>query len=456
MKRLLIISSHFPPDGGAGTHRIVRFARHLHAYGWEISVLTMDPQYYPSGTQTDTALLSEVPDDVRVYRTKVLRGVTTLIRVRDWLKRAQTAGASLSTGAQAGAAPSSSLTRKLKDMVTDLCSVPDRDIGWFGYAVRRGEAVIRRHRIDMIFSSAPPFTCHVIAGALRRRCKVKWVADFRDPWARAPWARDNSAPAWKRAVQRVLERRTVQSADAVILNTQPMHDDFAAYYGPAVGGKLHTVTNGYDAEQIDPYRGAARDTAGTLVLTHAGSLYRERSPKTLLVALASAIQSRRIPSNGIQVHFVGWISDGFGVPALLKELKLESVVHLTPPIAHRESLKMLAASHVLLVMQPGTHLQVPVKLYEYMAFRKPILALAEPGAVADIVHEGRLGLVVGPEDRDGIERALCQLYEHRDRLSDLFPIDVEYVTRYDGRILSRQLKRVLERVSDGYSHDTHS
>ncbi len=446
VKRLLLISSHFPPDGAAGTHRVMRFTTHLYASGWDVSVLTMDPAYYLSGTQTDERLLAAIPGDIHIYRTKALRGVTALIRLRNRLSRARRASqpppATLDTGGARHASPS----RRLKDAFTDLCAVPDRDVGWLWYAVRRGAQIIRRNGIDVILSSAPPFTCHVVADVLRGMYGRKWVADFRDPWSRSPWATPERAAGWRGAVHRWLERRTVEHADAVILNTKRMHAEFTTYYGPSNARKFHTVTNGYDLELLQPYINTPKDHAGPLTLTHAGSFYRDRQPAALLTALASVIRQGRIPTDGILLHFVGAIAPRFEVPALISQLRLESVVRLTPPVPHHESLRSLSQSDVLLVVQPGTSLQVPVKLYEYMAFGKPILALADRGAVADLVDEGRLGLVVPPEDVTEIGNALCMLYEHRNRLSELFQPDEAYVKSFEGKILSMELQKILERI----------
>jgi glycosyltransferase involved in cell wall biosynthesis len=110
-------------------------------------------------------------------------------------------------------------------------------------------------------------------------------------------------------------------------------------------------------------------------------------------------------------------------------------------------LQYLAESDVLVVIQPGTHLQVPVKLYEYMPFRKPILALAPAGALRTIIEDGGLGLVVTPDDPDAIEDAICHLYEHRHRLAERFHTNSTYIDQFDGAVVSRQLQRILETVS---------
>jgi glycosyltransferase involved in cell wall biosynthesis len=299
----------------------------------------------------------------------------------------------------------------------------------------------------VILSSAPPFTCHLVAGLLSRCCDVKWVADLRDPWSRALGEAGNDALG--KAISIVGSGQTIHRADAVILNTQPMRDEFRQHYGPALAEKFYVVTNGYDEELVEPYRNQLKHHQEKLIITHVGSLYRERNPQSILQALSLLIQKGSIPANSVELHFVGGISKQFAVQQMVSSLNLQSVVHLTPTVSHGNSLRCLAQSDVLLVIQPGTHLQVPVKLYEYIAFRKPILALAPAGAVADIVQQGNLGIVADPDDVEAIAQALSQLYEHRHRLAEAFPYDEGYIQQFDGNVLSARLQAILAKVSRG-------
>jgi glycosyltransferase involved in cell wall biosynthesis len=323
----------------------------------------------------------------------------------------------------------------------------DAEIGWFLPAIREGQRLISRQRPDVIFSSAPPFTCHLVAGWLAWRHGIRWVADFRDPWARSPWKRADLTDPWKIRLREWLERKVVEHADAVILNTPLLWDEFAAYYGSRLAAKFHTVTNGYDAEQLAPYLVPSdRPGRSRLVLTHAGSLYRQRDPKPLVRALASAIEKGRISADGIELNFVGSVSPEFRLPEAIADLGLASVVRLTPPVTHERAMQHLVRSDALIVIQPGTRLQVPLKLYEYLPFLKPILALAPAGALTAIAEGSGLGLVAAPDDSRAIEDAICQLYEHRHRLAERFRPDPAYIAQFESGVVSRQMQRILETV----------
>ena len=313
---------------------------------------------------------------------------------------------------------------------------PDDEIGWLAPAILRGQRIVRRQRIDVVLSSAPPFTCHLIGHALKSLCAVRWVADFRDPWARSPWGKHGSARAhnW-------LEARVVKAADGVVLNTPELHREFADWYGPEFAQRFHVVTNGYDADILEPYAKALPAAPPPLVLTHAGNLYGARDPLPLLHGLAKCLRDGGVPRNGLRLNLVGKMP-AFDVDSAIAHLELGDVVTRTPPVPHLQSLEILAASHVLVVIQPGTALQVPAKLYEYLGLRRTILALADQGAVARIVRDGAFGLVVSPDEVHGIAAALADLYR-RHRTLVQTAMDNSVVTDFDARRQSENLRRIL-------------
>ena len=190
-----------------------------------------------------------------------------------------------------------------------------------------------------------------------------------------------------------------------------------------------------------------------LVLTHAGNLYGARDPLPLLQGLAKCLRDGAVPQNGIRLNLVGKVSSAFDVGGAIARLGLDGCVTRTLPVSHDESLRMLAASHVLVAIQPDTTLQIPVKLYEYVGLRRTILALAEEGAVARLVRGGGFGLVVSPSDVDGIAAALTDLYRRRETLVQI-NIDNARVADFDARHQSIVLMDILSTlVTRAAPHD---
>ena len=438
MNRLLLVSSHFPPDRSAGTHRVVRFANYLQDHGWSVHVLTIDPAFYRRSIPVDDALLSRVDSDLTIHRTGVFRGISTLVKWRDRLS-SKPSVTPATNGRSDVASTSAGWRAWRRQVMSSVFAFPDDEVGWLPAAVACGVRAVKRERIDVILTSAPPFTCHLIGRALKATCGIRWVADFRDPWSRAPWGKHGSAGG-----HRWLEAQVINSADAVLLNTPELSREFTQWYGPEVARKLHVVANGYDADILDPFAVLPSPPAPPFVLTHAGNLYGNRDPLPLLQGLAECLRDGFVTKESIRLNLVGKVATQFDVDGAIARLGLTGVVTRTPPVVHEESLKALAASHALVVIQPGTSLQVPAKLYEYVGLRRPILALADEGGVARVARESGLGRVVSPADVPGIARAVQLLFRQNSKATG--PADETLIQRFDARRQSEILGAILSRL----------
>ena len=437
MKNLLLVSSHFPPDRSAGTQRVLRFANYLQDHGWSVFVLTVDPASYRRSIPIDRALSGRVDPRITVYGAGALRGVSTLVRWRDRLKMSRSA---MLPGTERRAADGTASEKNAwrRHVMASVFAFPDAEVGWCGSALMRGLQIIRRHQIQVVLSSAPPFTSHLVARALKMMCHVQWLADFRDPWSRAPWGKLGSARA-----RQWLETQVVSGADAVVLNTEELLREFAEWYGPRTAKKFHVIANGYDADIVERFARIPPPPAPPLILTHAGNLYGNRNPIPLLEGLAACLRAGLVPRHGIRLNIVGKISSKFNVHGTIARLGLGEIVVTTSPVSHDESLQILAASHMLVVIQPGTALQIPAKMYEYIGLRRPILALTDEGGVARVAHDSGLGIVVPSTDAQSIAHALTQLYATHGA-GNPPPVDDALARRFDAR---RQCEILAELVS---------
>lgn len=437
---VLIVTTNFPPDRRAGTHRLLRFTRNLDALGWRVFVLTMDPRSYRPGVPVDDKLLAEVPSSVHVTRTRV-----------PW--RAE-ATPNVGGAAAASAGPAQPprpgrnrgrLERSLRRFWQDLTTTPDPELAWWVSAVPVGASLVREHGVSVVLSSAPPFTSHLVAAEIARRTGVPFVVDFRDPWSRAPWALEWRNQGWTGWVHRRLERYTIRRAAKVVLNTRAMQDDFVAHYPPETAAKFVTIPNGFDSDALERGVRLVARTApdGTLVLCHTGNLYQARDPRPLLRALARVLSDGSMPADAIRLQFVGGAGGEFDTSGEVARLGLTQAVEFVPPVSHGESLGYLRAADVLLVVQPDTAVQVPVKLYEYLWARKPILALASPGAVADLVAEGHVGTVVDARDETAIADALRTFYRRRASLGTDYVAPEAFLQQLEGTTLARRLHDLL-------------
>jgi glycosyltransferase involved in cell wall biosynthesis len=361
---------------------------------------------YLSGTATDEALLARVPDSVRVIRSGALRGFSRLGSLLQPLKNAlrgtgntQSAPASSSTSAPSPSSPG------LKTLVEELCAMPDKDVGWLAPAITRALPALSTSRPDVIFSSAPPWTTHLVAGTLASALGRPWVADFRDPWVRSPWTRYQTSVA--KAVARRLEAAVVRRAAAVVFTTESARREFERFYGDDAGRRFHVVYNGCDPADVRPMDPRSDD--GQFVLLHAGTLYGGRSPEPLIRAVAS-VRAQHEQGRRLRLRFLG--STGFpgvDLEGLCRSLGLQEVVEFLPRVDRAASLREMQRASALVILQGGTAMAIPGKLYEYLAVGRPVLALAEPGEMTSLITANRIGVVATPNDWSDIERALVGL-----------------------------------------------
>ncbi|MDZ7311395.1 MAG: glycosyltransferase [candidate division KSB1 bacterium] len=457
----------FPPLARAGVHRTVRFVRYLAPLGWDITVLTPDESYYPVNSPIDRELLKKIPASVKVEPTKIFRGVTKILELkarhagkshkppiresnREERLKPSDAGTAHSNDHRLGEAVQTRrgqegrrrhFFQRGKDFLSELMSIPDKDVTWLPYAFPAALRLHRREHFDVIYSTAPPFTGHLVAYLVKKVTGLPWVADFRDPWARAPWKAELMNGTLRGRAADKLEAKFVRAADRVILNTDWAARDFSEFYGAAIAQKFVVIPNGFDPEDFAGVQFPQKKNK-KLVITHTGSLYRKRDPLQFFDAVGKLVASGQIKPEELELRFVGGIA-----PELYRSFQyaeaLQHVLHVIPPVSHREALAFQAESDVLLILQPGTSVSVPGKIYEYIAMRKKILALTPAGATADVVRNYNLGFVVDPEDRVGIQRALLQLVSEF-RNGGLAPIPADGAfSKYDGVTLTKQLHEEL-------------
>jgi glycosyltransferase involved in cell wall biosynthesis len=456
-RRALVVAYCFPPHAAIGTHRTLRLVAHLASHGWDVDVLTVDPAFYLSGTPVEETLERSVPVNTRVVRTRALRGFSALGRWLDPVKRAvrgprgqggSTAVSTVAAAAAGGAAPTpghggagagtAEAAAGVKTLVEELCAMPDKDIGWYLPAVLAGVRAFRGTPPDVVFSSAPPWTTHLVAKSLARLLGARWVADFRDPWVRSPWTRYRTAAAMSMAAR--LESAVVRRADAVLFTTDSARAEFATYYGLNEAPRFHTVYNGCDPSEFP--RRQPEIHANRFVLLHAGTLYGGRSPAPLLSALAGLRQRHPQSAARLRVQFLGSTSfPGIDLRRTCDELGVSDIVEFLPRVERSRSLAAMQDASALLLLQSGTAMAIPGKLYEYLAAHRPVLALCEPGEMADFIRTHRLGVVAAADDTSEIESALLRLLS--PGLESFAPASPDL---FDGRLRAAEIARVMERV----------
>lgn len=422
MPRVLIIAWYFPPVGGPGVQRTLKFCKYLPREGWEITVIGgIDP-----GEHQDPALASEIPSGVIVQRFG--RPDTRWRRLRTWLFARRLGPIGLG---------------RLGHWIGLFKDFPDTMREWADAVVEVAVTAHQRQPFNVIYTSSYPYSVHLAGAALKQRLGLPWVADLRDPWAENELMLGH-LPRWMRARHARAERRMIETSDAVIC----AHPGHAARLRDLYGlspSRCLAITNGYDPED---YRDFPEPTPigpdGVVRLVHTGSFYGAYSPAPLLRALVEAW--RPLPA-GIQVlelRLVG--GDGDVIFPDLPGLR----VVVRPRVSHAEALQEQAAAHFLLCVFDRTAgvTHLPGKLFEYLASGRPILGiLPTEGTMAAIIERTRAGRVADcdrpKEIIAALQASMADLVASKRGLSP----DHHVVARYSRPELANQLSAVLNVVT---------
>ncbi len=446
-KNLLLISANFPPVSTSGVHRMIRIVRYLHEMGVRITVLTADEKTLAKSFKYDDGLLEKLPPDIEIIRVPAFQGIKRLLDLKN---RVRASNGAPQTGKVTKApnrpSPSGkkqkSLLRRTFDAITLNLNSPDNYAMWIVPAIRDGRRLIAERGIRNILSSSPPGSAHVVAYYLKKQTGVHWIADFRDPWAKKEW-RNPEMTAFKRRVNVRYEAKTLRSADRIIMNTPEMLEIYLQAM-PELAQRAEVVPNGYDPADYQMLPSPPSRNGGPFCLLHTGTLYRGRSPVPFLRAWGEAVRSGRMPTSAMLVKFIGSVSNfAAEIEALSREYGLGDWIELVPPVPHRQCLVEMTRADALLLLQPGTRIQIPAKIYEYIAVRKPIFAISPPGVISRMMREYNLGWWADADDINQIREALIGMAQFFESPQSPWPINESVLEAFDGRRLVQQIGALL-------------
>jgi glycosyltransferase involved in cell wall biosynthesis len=400
---VLYVAYFFPPLGGGGVQRTVKFLKYLRPHGWRGEVVTVRAREY---WVADDSLAADVPDDTTVWRTRALTGLTLL----HWLRRRRRAAPPAAAAAGAASGPrSATLFRRLR-WLSSWCLIPDAYIGWLPFAWAAVRRRLRTGGIEVLITTSSPDTAHLIGLLARRRFAVPWVADFRDPWVRritfrAPTPLHRRLHAW-------LESRVLHRADRILVTNAATRDDFLARHPTVPAARFVVIPNGFDPADVALLAAsppAAATPPAPLRLLHAGLLAGERTLAPITAALSQLFATHADWRGRLQLEQLGpreRIND-----RLVAAAQLSEVVSFKPPVTHDAVLRAMRAADALVLLEVGDArgaLITPGKIFEYLASGRPILAVVPEGPAAALVREMRAGEVVSPAETDAIAAVLAR------------------------------------------------
>lgn len=437
-KKLLMLAYGYPPRYAGWTERSVKFVKYLPEKGWTPVVVTR----------------VEGSNDARVGEERVTRVPDVLVAVREGIRtRPADGGSDVAPDAVDGDIP---FRRRVKRAVFKRAdkwlAIPDWTVGWAVSAFVPALRALREEGADVIYSTSPPASAHLLGLALKKATGKPWVMDYRDPWTFESLNVHLRRPGFRLAVERRLERVCIKNADAIIANTPRAKRRFEELH-PDQGKKLSVITNGFDGEELAraaacldqpvPWRSFGKST---FVISHAGDFFRygqgrDRTPHALLEAMKGLQDKGVISPGNCRFVFAGDLP--VVMARRIRELGLTDLVDAVGVISHFDATRLMLVSDLLLLFDPegDGETYVRSKLYEYLGSGKPILGIVPDGAHKELLKKSGRGLLASPDDPESIQRAVERAIEHRDASTTNPDFDQ---TNYDRKKLAGELANLLD------------
>jgi glycosyltransferase involved in cell wall biosynthesis len=423
--KILILTYYWPPSGGSGVQRWLQFVKYLQDFGVTPVVYTVEN---PSYAIEDSTLASEIPKGVEVLRRPIWEPYSLLA---PFSKNKTTTKAGFLT-------KSPTFFGKLVRYVRANYFIHDSRKFWIRPSVHYLEAYLQKNPVDVIVSSGPPHSLHLIAMQLKKKTNTPWVADFRDPWTAIDYFQD--LPLTKRSKRKhlALEEEVLKKSDAVWVVGKTMQTNYASF-----NKQTKLVPNGYDVEISE--KTDVLDAQFTI--THVGMMNEDRNPHLLWEVLQELSEEVSGFSKKLKVQLIGKVASR--VLESIQKSGLEGSTELIGYLPHKEVQKYQRKSQVLLLAinnVPSAKGIVTGKLFEYLASKRPVLAIGpEDGDLAGILEETRGGVIAGFENKEKLKEAVLTFYKaYLEKETTLASQGVE---KYHRKEITAQLVHYLKEVT---------
>jgi glycosyltransferase involved in cell wall biosynthesis len=432
MKKALIITYYWPPSGGAGVQRWLKFVKYLREFQWEPIVFCPENPEYP---ETDLSLEKDIPNSMETIKFPIWEPYDAYKKLLGQKKE---------TKINAGFLTESSKNKTLENFsvwVRGNFFIPDARKFWIKPSVKFLKNYLDKHPADVIISTGPPHSTHMIALQVSQFLKIPWLADFRDPWTNIDFYKDLRLTSWADRKHHKLELDVLRLANAVTVISNTMADDFKRLHNRS----YDVITNGYDHEDLPPVIKENRDLKFSIA--HIGTLVNTRNPLTLWISLKWMINNIAGFSEDLEIKLVGKVD--ILVTQSIEDHGLTKFVKKTPYLPHDQVVISQQESQVLLLIinnTPNAKMILTGKFFEYLAAGRPILCIGpEEGDAAKILSETQSGLLAGFDDVETMKKHIQSLYH--DYRQGTLNISSKNIGKYSRKELTGALASVLNRIS---------
>jgi len=380
-KQVLVITYYWPPSGGAGVQRFLKFVKYFPKYGIDPVVLTCANPTYPI---KDSSLIDDVPAGLPVYYARTIEPFRLYSRMTGTTPE-QVANPVTILGAK-----DLNFRQRLARWLRANLFVPDARIGWVPIAQSKARSLINKYAIDTVITTGPPHSAHFVGRRLKRKTGVRWIADFRDPWTDIHYNRALPRTVLTRKHDERLETSVLREADEVTV-TAP---GTARYFARKIERTYHVIPNGYDPDDFKTLKKSIPPPARPLLIRHVGSITETSVPENLLKAISD------LTKPVVRLEFIGAVHSD--IHRHVNNLGLSEKVTIRPYVPHKEATSLMQESDINVVVvhrSDDSRILIPGKLYDYLKAGKPIMVIGPPdGDAAAIVRRCRIGAAFDYKD----------------------------------------------------------
>ena len=423
-KKLLIITYYWPPAGGPGVQRWLKFVKYLPDFGIQPIVYIPENPTYPI---VDEGLVNEVSDQAIILKNRIFEPY----QLAGFLSKKETK--KISSGI-IPAAKKQSFIEKIMLWVRGNLFIPDARMYWVKPSVAYLTKYIQEHQIDTIVTSGPPHSLHLIGLKLKQELGVKWLADFRDPWTTIGYHKALKLSSYAAKRHKKLEHQVLNSADTIIVTSKTTKTEFEAI----TKQPIEVITNGYDVEAV------AKPTLDEkFTMAHIGSFLSDRNPKILWEVLYELISENETFKTHFQLKLIGKVSQE--ILDSISNYKLDEYLNNLGYVSHAEAIKHQRASQVLLLIEidsEGTKSILPGKLYEYMVSERPIIAIGPKDSdFAEIITSTNTGVFFEYDKKEKLKATILNYFHlYQEHNLKVYPVGLQ---QYSRKNLTQKLTHIL-------------
>ncbi len=426
MKNVLVIVYYFPPMGGSGVQRPLKFVKYLREFGWNPIVLCPDPGAYHV---FDDSLQKELDElNVEVYRVKAKTPFHFFAGNKNQQKLTI-----------------SDKKAKVLRKVSKLFYYPDNKKAWINPAFQMAKDIISSRKIDVIFSSAPPFSNHILAAKLKRETGLPTALDYRDSWL------DNHFMTglfgWQKKIMKAQERECLEVSDTVIGLDKFMVNSISEHH-QEIKLNPHIITHGFDPKDFESSNSNIFDyKKDKLNILYSGLFYESNQPDIFLISIKELIDENKLPKEKIHLHFQGGLDKR--ISQLIQSLELEEISNDYGYLSHHNAVSNLKKADLLWMISNFSKDLKQVKsgkLFEYFGSGKPILGLVHPGSASNFLEEYKSGFSTPPDYKTRLKEILYHIFKLWET-NKLPQPNKEFISKFNRRTLTSELASIFNVIS---------